>query len=73
MSNDDKSRLVGRAFYISVAGGGLAYAYAYNASSNSNGDFGSRLAFKSEELAEYAGNQFIEIFADFMLGLELKK
>ncbi len=27
---------------------------------------GSRLCFKSRELAEYAGKQFIEIYADFM-------
>ena len=34
---------------------------------------GSRLAFKSEGLAEYAGKQFIEILSDFILGWELKK
>jgi hypothetical protein len=33
------------------------YAYAYTASA-----VGSRLVFKSEELAKYAANQFLEIY-----------
>lgn len=44
---------------------GLAYADSNNAWSLSHSAFGSRLAFKSEELADYAGKQFIEIYADF--------
>ena len=53
-------------------GGGLAGAYyglvcssAFNASSFSGTNYGSRLAFKSEKLAAYAGRQFAEIYADF--------
>ena len=45
---------------------GLAYAGVYDASSNSFGS-GSRLVFKTRELAEYAGRQFIELYADFVL------
>lgn len=61
-----KGRVVGRAYHNSSAYVGLAYAYAYNASSYSYGDGGSRLAFKTRELAEYAGRQFVELYADFV-------
>lgn len=44
---------------------GLAFALSAYAWSLSYSDVGSRLAFKSEELAMYAGRQFIEIYADF--------
>lgn len=44
---------------------GLASAYSHNAWSVSLSYFGSRLAFKSEELATYAGKQFIKIYANF--------
>lgn len=66
MSDDEKCRVVGRAYYNSNAFGGLACAIAYNASSNSFGSNGSRLAFKTRELAEYAGRQFVELYADFV-------
>ena len=46
---------------------GLVYAGENAASSYLDGDFGSRLVFKTRELAEYAGRQFIELYADFML------
>lgn len=63
--NDDKKkecRVIGR----SSAGGGFAYAPAYCSSSGSHTGFGSRLAFKTRELAEYCGKQFIDIWADFL-------
>ena len=66
MSDDDKSRVVGRANNSSSASGGLAYANAYNASSHSSGYYGSRLAFRTRELADYAGRQFVELYADFV-------
>lgn len=64
-------RVVGRSHSYAYASGGLAYADAYSASSYSHSSYGSRLAFKSEELAEYAGNQFIDIYAAQM-GIELE-
>lgn len=64
MSDDDKSRVVGRASFNLCAFGGLVFANASSASSNSVG--GSRIAFKTRELAEYAGRQFVELYADFM-------
>lgn len=62
-------RVVGRSLNNSNADGGLVCAYASYASSSSVTYNGSRLAFKSEKLAEYAGQQFIEIYRDFMIQL----
>lgn len=45
---------------------GLVYAYASYAGSNSHSYGGVRLAFKSKELAEYAGKQFEDIYKDFL-------
>lgn len=65
MSEEEKCRVVGRASYNANAYGGLVYSSANYVSANSNTYGGSRLAFKNEELAEYAAKQFGEIFADF--------
>lgn len=65
MSEEEKCRVVGRASYNANAYGGLVYSYAYYVSAFSSTSYGSRLAFKNEELAEYAAKQFGEIFADF--------
>ena len=65
MSEEEKCRVVGRASRNAFAYGGLVYSYAYYVSTASSTYYGSRLAFKNEELAEYAAKQFGEIFADF--------
>lgn len=65
MSEEEKCRVVGRAFYNAYASGGLVYSSAGSVSAYSYTGVGSRLAFKNEELAEYAAKQFGEIFADF--------
>lgn len=65
MSEEEKCRVVGRASSNAGANGGLVCSNASSVSANSNTNFGSRLAFKNEELAEYAAKQFGEIFADF--------
>lgn len=65
MSEEEKCRVVGRAYYNAYAYGGLVYSSAYSVSAYSHTSYGSRLAFKNEELAEYAAKQFGEIFADF--------
>lgn len=65
LSDEEKSRCVGRSSSSASAGGGLVYSHANYASSRSYANDGSRLAFKSEDLAEYAAKQFIEIYADF--------
>ena len=65
LSAEDKSRVVGRGGYNASAYSGLVYSNAGGASSVSSTLYGSRLAFKSEKLAAYAGRQFAEIYADF--------
>lgn len=67
MTPQQKSRVVGRSGGHANACGGLVFANAVSASSSSNSYYGSRLAFKSEELAKYAGKQFIEIYAEYIL------
>lgn len=66
MSEEKLRRVVGRSNFNANASGGLVFASASGASSDSYSNYGSRLAFKSEELADYAGKQFIEIYADFV-------
>ena len=65
MSEEEKCRVVGRASSNAVANGGLVCSSANYVSTGSSTSSGSRLAFKNEELAEYAAKQFGEIFADF--------
>ncbi len=65
MDDEIKARVVARSYYCAYAYGGVSYAHAYHDSANVAAYYGSRLAFKTAELAEYAGKQFIEIYADF--------
>lgn len=65
-SEEEKRRCVGRAYVYAGAVGGLVYASAYGASSYSGTYSGARLAFSNRDLAEYAGRQFIDIWADFV-------
>ena len=46
---------------------GLAYANSAYAPSRTHAAVGSRLCFKSDTLAEYAGKQFIDLWMDFYL------
>jgi hypothetical protein len=71
-SEEEKRRCVGRANNNASALGGLVYSYAYYASSNSYAYYGVRLAFSTRELAEYAGKQFIDIWADFVFEISDK-
>lgn len=73
MSEEEKSRVVYRSFYNAVANGGVAFAYSFNDSSYTLTGIGSRLAFKTRELAEYAGRQFVEIWADYVFKPEEEK
>ena len=61
-----RCRVVGRGGYIAFAHYGLVYASAVFASSYSYTYDGSRLAFKTKELAAYCGEQFTDIWADFL-------
>lgn len=62
-------RVVGRSSSNASAYGGVAFAVADSASSYSISGYGSRLAFRTEELAEYAGKQFIEEYYQLNVGL----
>lgn len=67
MTEEEKCRVVGRASDLANAYGGLVCSGAIRVSSNSSTGHGSRLAFKNEELAEYAGKAFIDIYKDFVM------
>lgn len=67
LSDEDKGRCVGRSYFNANAGGGLVYAFTFNRSAYSDSSNGERLAFRTSELAEYAGKQFLDIWADFVL------
>ena len=71
-SEEEKRRCVGRANYSAYASGGLVFSSASNASSGSYTFYGVRLAFSTRELAEYAGKQFIDIWADFVFEISDK-
>lgn len=68
MDDEDKEccRFVGRSSNYANAYGGLVYASASHGSAYSNTNIGSRLAFKSRELAIYCGKQFIEIWINYL-------
>lgn len=51
--------------WFTVKQDSLVFASAYYAGSDSSSNGGVRLAFKSKELAEYAGKQFTDIYKDF--------
>ncbi len=68
LDEDEKKccRVVGRSGGSASAYGGVAYAFAYYASSFSVAGSGSRLAFRTRELAEYCGTQFIDIWEKYL-------
>lgn len=68
MDEDSKKDLAlfgGAATYGSLAG--FAFSGSSNAPSLANTNIGSRLCFKTRELALYCGKQFADIWADFCL------
>ena len=73
MNEEEKSRVVCRSSNYADAGGGVAYAGTFGDSSSTSTSFGARLAFKTRELVEYAGIQFVEIWADYVLKPEEKQ
>lgn len=73
MSEEEKSRVVYRSNFNANASGGVAFANTNFDSSHAYTNCGSRLAFKTCELAEYAGRQFVEIWADYVFKPEEEK
>lgn len=66
LDDEDKGRCVLRSGSYTSSSGGFVYCYAGNGASFSSTNLGSRLAFRTRELAAYAGRQFTEEWADFM-------
>ena len=68
LDEDEKKdcRVVCRSDIHANVYGDVVYAYAFHASSSSSTNFGSRFAFKTKELAEYCGKQFIDIWEKFI-------
>lgn len=68
MNDDDKEcwRFVGRSNSFAYASGGLVCADAVYGSAFSSTYIGSRLAFKSRDLAIYCGKQFIDIWINYL-------
>ena len=59
-------RVISSSSLNSNANAGLVYVNTNIVSSGSYSNLGSRLAFKTKELAEYCGKQFKDIWADFL-------
>lgn len=66
LDDEKKRRCVLRSGYNMYSYFGFVFCNADYGASHSNASFGSRLAFRTRELAEYAGKQFTEEWADFM-------
>ena len=67
MSEEEKSRVVFRSNNNAYANGGVSCAFASYDSACVSASIGSRLVFKTRELTEYAGKQFIDLWTDFCL------
>lgn len=66
LDDEEKGRCVLRSGNYTSSHNGFVYCNAYNDASYSSTGNGSRLAFRTRELAAYAGRQFTEEWADFM-------
>lgn len=69
-SEEENHRRVGRVIYrgcnYACAYGGVSYAIASHGASSAYAVVGSHLAFSNRDLAEYAGKQFIDIWANLV-------
>ena len=54
-------------FVYNPAYAGFSFAYTYYAASSAYTNFGSRLCYKTRELAAYAGRQFEGLYNDYLL------
>lgn len=66
LDDEEKGRCVLSSGSNASSHGGFVYCNADHDASSSYTDHGSRLAFRTRELAAYAGRQFTEEWADFM-------
>lgn len=66
LDDEEKGRCVLRSGSFANSHHGFVVCYANYDASNSYSSYGSRLAFRTRELAAYAGRQFSEEWSDFM-------
>lgn len=72
MDEEEKNRVVRRSSYCADTNGGVVYAGASSVASVVSDSYGSRLALKSEELAEYVGRQFLKFYAQMIFAETIK-
>lgn len=65
--SSDKNKKIWYPYFKVSKDGGVSFTHASYAGSDAHTYYGSRLAFKSKELAEYAGKQFINIYKNYLL------
>jgi hypothetical protein len=53
--------------YFRMSSGGFVFGGAVYGSSAADAGAASRLCFKSSELAEYAGKQFLKLYSDYII------
>lgn len=70
MDEEKKEMWLRGSHYAYDSNCGLAYSQSCNEWANSFSYVASRLAVKSEELAEYFGKQFIDIWANYLIAKE---
>lgn len=74
MDEDEKKDLVAFGGHACLgASCGLGFVAADNAFPVSSANYGSRLALKTRELAEYCGKQFKELWFDYYVGNEFRR
>lgn len=71
-SEEEKGRVVCRSGDHARAYGGVSVANANYVAASVSESIGSRLAFKTRELAEYAAKQFADAYCDFCLTGQFK-
>ncbi len=70
LDEDEKKecRVVGRAVSDACVGVGFFFSAASFAWSSSGKDYGYLLSFRTDELAEYCGKQFIDLWIEYLIG-----
>lgn len=67
MDEEKKGLVLGRSGSSASAHAGVVYVYSRIVSAHAYTSHGARLCFKNSALAEYAGKQFLDIWAEFMM------
>lgn len=73
MDKEQRGRVVFRSGSYAYSEGGVACVGAGYDSSLTYASFGSRLAFKTKNVARYVGKQFLDIWADYVFRSEIEE